>query len=63
MYSIGYHDHGTPQPVDAAEVKTVNGKVTVTFVGDGRVGKAVITATSGAAVKTLEITLTAPSGQ
>jgi hypothetical protein len=47
--------------ITPAEAKTVNGKVTVTFTGDGRAGACVITATSGAAVKTLQITLTAPS--
>jgi hypothetical protein len=49
---------GTITPVEA---KTVNGKVTVTFTGDGRVGAVVITATSGSAVKTLQITLSAPT--
>ena len=49
---------GQITPEDAT---TVNGKVVVTWVGDGRVGTVVITATSGSAVKTLQITLTAPT--
>jgi len=45
-----------------AEATTVNGKVTVNFVGNGQVGTAVITVTSGPAIKTAQITLSAPSG-
>jgi len=43
-----------------AEVKTVNGKATATWVGNGAVGTVTITATSGAAIKTVTITVTAP---
>jgi hypothetical protein len=43
--------------IDPVEARTVDGWVTVTFTGDGRTGKAVITATSGPITKTHEITL------
>jgi hypothetical protein len=44
---------------EPAEAKTVDGKVTVRFVGDGRAGAATLTAFSGAAVGELDITITA----
>jgi len=43
--------------IDPVEARTAGGRVTVTFTGDGRTGKAVITATSGPITKTHEITL------
>ena len=49
---------GTMDPVEA---RTIRGRTTVTFVGDGGGnGEAVITASSGPATKTLKINLTAP---
>lgn len=48
---------GTMDPVEA---RTLRGRTTVTFVGDGTVGDAVITASSGPATKTHKITLTTP---
>jgi hypothetical protein len=48
---------GTMSP---SEGRTIGGKVTVDFIGGGSTGKAVITASSGPATKTHEITLTDP---
>jgi hypothetical protein len=51
---------GTLSP---AEARTVGGKATIELIGDGNVGKATITASSGPATKTHEITFKDPGAQ
>ena len=43
--------------IEPAEAKTTSGRVTVRLVADGRSGTAVVTAFSGAAIQTIEITI------
>jgi len=50
----------TTGTMDPFQARTVRGRATVTFTGDGRTGKTTITASSGPATKTHDINLTAP---
>lgn len=49
--------------IEPAEARTNNGKVTVKFTADGRSGKATLTAFSGGASKTLEVTIGAAAAE
>lgn len=49
--------------IEPAEARTTNGRVTVKLTADGRSGKAVITAFSGSATKTLEVTIGAAAAE
>ena len=48
--------------IEPAEATTTSGRATVRLVADGRSGTAVVTAYSGAAIETLEVTIASSGG-
>lgn len=49
--------------IEPAEARTTNGRVTVKLIADGRSGKATVTAFSGSATKTIDITIGAAAAE